>query len=48
MSFLQLTAWIFEMSVVASHVTEPGWLLTEPGAVIKFRHFSTHPGTRML
>ena len=43
MWFLQLTAWIFEMPAVASHVTEPGWLLTEPGAVIKFRHFSTHP-----
>ena len=37
-----LTAW------VASHVTEPGALLTELGAVIKFSDFSSHPGTRML
>ena len=43
--FLQLT--VFEY-LVASHVTELGSLLTEPGAVIKFSHFSSHPGTCML
>ena len=41
MWFLQLTAFKY---LVASHVTEPGSLLTEPGAVIKFSHFSSHPG----
>ena len=34
--------------MVASHVTEPGSLLTELGAVIKFSHFSIHPSTCML
>ena len=34
--------------LVASHVTEPGSLLTEPGAVIKFSHFYSQPGTCML
>ena len=29
-------------------MTEPDSLLTEPGAVIKFSHFSSHPGTCML
>ena len=43
--FLQLTVFKY---LVASHVTEPGLLLTEPGAVIKFSHFSSHPGTCML
>ena len=43
--FLQLTVFKY---LVASHVTEPGSLLTEPGAVIKFSHFSSHPGTCML
>ena len=32
----------------ARHVTEPGSLLTEPGSLIKFSHFSSHPGTCML
>ena len=40
--FLQLTVFKY---LVASHVTEPGSLLTEPGAVIKFSHFCSHPGT---
>ena len=43
--FLQLTVFKY---LVASHVTEPGSLLTETGAVIKFSHFSSHPGTCML
>ena len=43
--FFQLTIFKY---LVASHVTEPGSLLTEPGAVIKFSHFSSHPGTCML
>ena len=38
--FLQLTVFKY---LVASHVTEPGSLLTEPCAVIKFSHFSSHP-----
>ena len=42
--FLQLTIFKY---FVASHVTEPGSLLTEPCAVIKFRHFSSYPGTYM-
>ena len=29
-------------------MTEPGSLLTEPGVVIKFSHFSSHPGTCMI
>ena len=36
------------LQLVASHVTEPGSLLTEPCAVIKFSHFSSHHGTCML
>ena len=43
--FLQLTVFKY---LFASHVTEPGSLLTEPGAVIKFSPFSSHPGTCML
>ena len=43
--FLQLTVFKY---LVASHVTEPGSLLTEPCAAIKFSHFSSHPGTCML
>ena len=43
--FLQLTVFKY---LVASHVTEPGSLLTEPGAVIKFSHFCSHSGTCML
>ena len=38
--FLQLTVFKY---LVASHVTEPGSLLTEPGAVIKFSHFAVTP-----
>ena len=38
--FLQLTVFKY---LVASHVTEPGSLLTEPGAVIKFSHFCSPP-----
>ena len=34
--------------MIASHVTGLGSLLTEPGAVIKFSHFSIHPSTCML
>ena len=30
--------------LVASHVTEPGSSLTEPGAVINFIDSSSHPG----
>ena len=45
MWFLQLTVF---KHLVASHVTEPGSLLTEPGAVIKISHFCNHPGTCML
>ena len=37
--FLQLTAFKY---FVTSHVTEPGSLLTEPAAVIKFSHFISH------
>ena len=48
MWFPQLTACIFEIPEVASHVTEPVLSLTEPGAVIKLYDFSTLPGTRML
>ena len=43
--FLQLTVFKY---LVASHVTEPGSSLTEPCAVIKFRHFCSHPGTCIL
>ena len=43
--FLQLTVFKY---FVASHVTEPGSLLTEQGAVIKFSHYCSHPGTCML
>ena len=43
--FLQLTVFKY---LVACHVTEPGSLLTEPGAVIKFSHLSSHPGPCML
>ena len=43
--FLQLTVFKY---LVAGHVTEPGSLLTEPYAVIKFSYFSIHPGTCML
>ena len=49
---VQFSVWFLQLTVfkylVASHVTEPGSLLTEPGAVIKFSHFSSHPGTCML
>ena len=45
--FLQLTACIFEMPMVASHVTKPSMPLIELAAVIKFSDFSSHPGTRM-
>ena len=38
--FLQLTVLKY---LVASHVTEPGSLLTEPGAVIKFMSFLQSP-----
>ena len=38
--FLELTVFKY---LVASHVTEPGSLLTEPCAVIKFSHFCSHP-----
>ena len=34
--------------LVAINVTEPGSSLTEPGAVVKFSDFSSHPGTPML
>ena len=34
--------------LVASHVTEPGLSLTEPGPVIKFIDISSHTGTHML
>ena len=43
--FLQLTVFKY---LVASHVTEPGPLQTEPGAVIKFSQFSSHSGACML
>ena len=33
---------------VASHVTELGSPLTEPGAVINFSDFSSHTGTHIL
>ena len=49
---VQFSVWFLQLTVfkylVASHVTEPGSLLTEPCAVIKFSHFSSHPGTCML
>ena len=48
MWFLQMTACIFEMPVVASHVIQQGSSLTESGAAIKCSDFSRHPGTRML
>ena len=43
--FLRLIVFKY---LVASHVAELGSLLTEPCAVIKFSHFSSHPGTCML
>ena len=43
--FLQLLVFKY---LVASHVTEPDSLLTEPCAVIKFSYFSSHPHTCML
>ena len=43
--FLQLAVFKY---LIASHVTEPSPLLTESCAVIKFSHFSSHPGTCML
>ena len=39
--FLQLTVFKY---LVASHVTEPGSLLTGPVTVIKSSYFCTHPG----
>ena len=49
---VQFSVWYLQLTVfkylVASHVTEPGSLLIEPGAVIKLSHFSSHPGTCML
>ena len=49
---VNLPVWFFQLTVfkylVASHVTEPGSLLTEPGAVINFSYFCSHPGTCML
>ena len=42
---IQMTVFKY---LVASHVTEPGSLLTEPGAVIMLSHFSSPPGTCML
>ena len=33
----------FVNCLFASHVTEPGSTLTEPGAVIKFSDFSSYP-----
>ena len=41
MWFIQLTAWIFFNYLVAGHMTEPGSLLTEPGAVIECSHSVT-------
>ena len=38
----------FFKCLVASHVTETGSLLIEPGAVIKVSDFRSLPGTRML
>ena len=39
---VNFSVWFFQLTVfkylVASHVTEPGSLLTEPGAAIKFSH----------
>ena len=43
--FLQLAVFKY---LVASHVTEPGQLLTEPGTVIKFSYISSHHGTCVL
>ena len=44
---VNFSVWLFQLTVfkylVASHVTEPGSLLTEPCAVIKFSHFSSPP-----
>ena len=49
---VNLSVWFLQLIVfkylVASHVTEPGSLLTEPGAVIKFSYFCSHPGIYML
>ena len=51
-NWVNFSVWFLHMTVlkylVASHVTELGSLLTEPGAVIKFSHFSSHPGTCIL
>ena len=47
-SVVNFSMWFFQLTVfkylIASHVAEPGSLLTEPGAVIKSGHFSSHPG----
>ena len=49
---VKISEWFLQLTVpkylVASHVTEPGSLLTEPGAIIKFSYFSSHPCTCIL
>ena len=44
---VNFSVWLLQLTVfkylVASHVAEPGSLLTEPGDVIKFSHFCSHP-----
>ena len=48
-SVVNFSVWFPQKTVlVANHVTEPGLLLTESGAVIKFSHFSSHPSACML
>ena len=46
-SVVNFSVWYLQLTVfkyfVANHVTEPGSLLSEPGAVITFSHFSSHP-----
>ena len=45
---IDCSVWFLQMKVfkylVASHVIEPGSLLSEADAVIKCSHFSSHPG----
>ena len=49
---VNFSVWFHQLTVfkylVARHVTEPGSLLIEPGAVITFSHFCSHPDTCML
>ena len=49
---VHFSVWFPQLTVlkylVATHAIEPGSFVTEPGTVIKFSQFSSHPGTCML